>query len=329
MDPNRFYLWPQQASTHAAEVDALFTFIMAVTVFFTLLIFVLIMFFALKYNRRRGAIPVPTHTSHALEIGWSVIPLLITLVMFAWGSAMFISMQKPPANAMEIHVMGKQWMWKLQHPEGRREINELHVPLGQPVRLVMISQDVIHSFGLPAFRLTQDVLPGRYTTEWFTANKTGEFGLFCREYCGSQHSAMIGKVVVMEPSAYESWLANAPAEESMVASGAKLFSSANLACNTCHGERAPTMAGLFGRTVQLADGRTIKADEEYLRRSILNPSADIVAGYPPLMPAYEGRLSEEQLSQLIEYIKSLHTAATQDRDSGTLPNQPTGAGQQR
>src|SRR5689334_20978056 len=270
MDMTKFQLWPEQASTHAAHVDALFALIMAVTVFFTGLIFVLIVYFSLKYNRRRGVLPVPTHTSHVLEIAWSAIPLLITLVMFAWGSALYVSMQAPPASAMEVHVTGKQWMWKLQHPEGRREINELHVPLGQPVRLMMISQDVIHSFGLPAFRITNDVLPGRYTTIWFTASKLGEFPLFCREYCGSQHSGMIGKVVVMEPAAYESWLANAPQEESMAAAGARLFSSSTLACNTCHGERAPTMAGLYGRTVQLADGRTIAADQDYLRRSILN-----------------------------------------------------------
>src|SRR5438874_8339406 len=213
MENNGFQLWPDQASTHAAGVDALFSFIMLVTVFFTLLIFVLILYFALKYNRRRGAMPQAVKTSAKLEIAWSVIPFLITLVMFTWGAKQYVSLEQPPKNAMEINVVGKQWMWKIQHPEGRREINELHVPVGQPVKLVMISQDVVHSFGIPAFRITQDVLPGRYTSEWFTATKVGEYQLFCREYCGSQHSGMIGHVVVMEPAQYQAWLANVPLDQ--------------------------------------------------------------------------------------------------------------------
>jgi cytochrome c oxidase subunit 2 len=194
------------------------------------------------------------------------------------------------------------------------------------VKLVMISQDVIHSFGLPEFRITQDVLPGRYTSLWFIPTKIGEFQLFCREYCGSQHSGMIGRVVVMQPTEYQAWLTNSGSSyDSMASAGAKLFTSTALACNTCHGERAPTMAGLYGRQVQLADGRTVSADEDYLRESIINPSAKIVAGYPPLMPTYEGRLTEEQLNQLIEYIKSLRTASTGDQQSGTVPTTaPTG-----
>jgi cytochrome c oxidase subunit 2 len=301
-----FQLWPEQASSFAPKVDALYIFLLLVTAFFTALIFTLIVYFGLKYRRKPGRKPQEIHTSPAIEIGWSVIPFLITLVMFAWGAGLYVHMSRPPDDAMQIDVIGKQWMWKAQHPNGKREINELHVPLGRPVKLVMTSQDVIHSFFVPAFRVKQDVLPGRYTTEWFTATKIGEYHLFCAEYCGDQHSGMGGKVVVMDPAKYQSWLAGVPADESPVAAGEKLFTQ--YACITCHGQRGPGLVGVYNSNRQVTeDGKQeeVKADDNYLRESILHPSKKIVVGFQPLMPTYAGQLSEEQVLDLIAYIKSL------------------------
>jgi cytochrome c oxidase subunit 2 len=316
-------LWPEQASNHAREVDALFAYTMGVSVFFTVLIFVLIVFFALKYRRRPGVVPVPVKTSLPLEVAWSVIPFLMTMVMFVWGSDMYVRLMRPPAHAMQINVIGKQWMWQTQHPTGAREINELHVPVGQPVKLVMTSQDVIHSFYIPAFRTKMDVLPGRYTSEWFTATQPGEYHLFCAEYCGDQHSRMVGRVVVMEPEKYQAWLAGVPADASPVEAGAQLFT--RYGCITCHGQRGPGLAGVFGSTRQVIENgrrREVVADEAYLRESILNPSAKIVVGFQPLMPTFAGQLSEEQILDLIAYIKSLHfpaAATTQPAGVGGTP----------
>jgi cytochrome c oxidase subunit II len=306
-----FQLWPDQASSFAGKVDALYLFLLAVSGFFTLLIFVLIVYFALKYRRRPGRAPVPVKVNYKLEVTWTIIPLLLTLAMFTWGAGLFVHMKRAPDDAMQIDVIGKQWMWKIQHPNGKREINELHVPLGRPVKLMMTSQDVIHSFYIPAFRVKQDVVPGRYATQWFRPTKTGEFHLFCAEYCGDQHSGMIGKVVVMDPSKYQSWLAGTPLDQSPVAAGEKLF--VQYACVTCHGQRGPGLLGVYNtpRTV-LEDGREhdVLADENYIRESILNPSRKIVKGFQPLMPTYAGQLSEEQVLDLIAYIKSLNVPAT-------------------
>jgi cytochrome c oxidase subunit 2 len=304
-----FRLWPEQASNFAPKVDALYSFLLLVTAFFTILIFALICYFGLKYRRRPGRKPQEVHTSRTLELTWSVIPFMLTLVMFGWGAGLYVHMSRPPDDAMEIDVIGKQWMWKTQHPNGKREINELHVPLGRPVKLVMTSQDVIHSFFIPAFRVKQDVLPGRYTTEWFTATAIGEYHLFCAEYCGDQHSGMIGRVVVMEAAKYQSWLAGVPADEAPVAAGEKLFTQ--YACITCHGQRGPGLAGVYNSTrAVIEDGRQkqVKADDDYLRESILNPSRKIVVGFQPLMPTFAGQLSEEQVLDLIAYIKSLKEA---------------------
>jgi cytochrome c oxidase subunit II len=216
-------------------------------------------------------------------------------------------METPPKDAMEISIVGKQWMWKAQHPEGPREINSLHIPVGRPIKLTMTSQDVIHSFFIPAFRVKQDVLPGKYTSEWFTPSKVGTYHLFCAEYCGAQHSGMIGTITVMEPAEYQAWLSGTTANISMEASGKMLFSKNQ--CDTCHGQRAPTLSGIYGRKTLLADGSTVIADENYLRESILQPNAKMVAGYPPLMPTYQGQLTEEQITELIAYMKSLQTAA--------------------
>jgi cytochrome c oxidase subunit 2 len=306
-----FQWWPNQASSFASEVDGLYLFLIAVTSFFTLLIFVAIVYLGLKYRRRPGRVAVPIKTSKTLELTWSIIPFLITLVMFTWGARLFVHMQRPPIDAMQIDVIGKQWMWKVQHPNGKREINELHVPLGRPIKLMMTSQDVIHSFFVPAFRVKQDVLPGRYSTQWFTATQTGEFHLFCAEYCGDQHSGMIGKVVVMDPAKYQAWLSGTPPDQSPVAAGEKLFTQ--YACITCHGQRGPGLAGVFNskrRVVENGRELDVAADENYLRESILNPSAKIVVGFQPLMPTYAGQLSEEQVLELIAYIKSLNVLGT-------------------
>ncbi len=303
-----FPLIPEQASTIAEGVDLLYYFLSAVSIFFSVLIFSVIFYFAIRYRRRSDTeIPKPIHGSTALEIIWSAIPFCIVMVMFGWGASLYFTNSRAPEGAMTINVVGKQWMWKLQHPEGQREINELHVPVGRPVRLVMTSEDVIHSFYVPAFRTKMDVLPGRYTTAWFQATKTGEFHLFCAEYCGNEHSLMIGKVIVMEPVAYEEWLSGAGAGESMAAIGERLFTE--LRCDSCHnpdgGGRGPSLEEVFGRTVALESGQSIVADESYIRESILNPRARVVAGFRPVMPTFQGQITEEQLLQLLAYIKSL------------------------
>jgi cytochrome c oxidase subunit 2 len=305
-----FPLFPQKASTIAAGVDNLYLFLVAVATFFSVLIFVTIFWFALRYRRKHaGQTAVPIHGSTALEIVWSVIPLGIVMVMFGWGASLYFRNYRAPEGALEIYVVGKQWMWKLQHPEGPREINELHVPVGRPVRLIMTSQDVIHSFYIPAFRIKNDVLPGRYSTAWFEATRTGEYHLFCAEYCGTQHSGMVGRVIVMEPAEYEQWLSGGPVGESLSTAGERLFR--RLGCTNCHSPeakgrtRGPLLAGLFGKPVPLQDGKIVNADEAYLRESILNPRAKVVAGYVPEMPTFQGQVTEENLLELIAYIKSL------------------------
>jgi cytochrome c oxidase subunit 2 len=307
MSPS-FPLLPERASAFAGEVDALFFFIVAVTIVFTVGISIALVFFAVKYRRRSDADrPPEIHGSLVLEITWTVIPLLIVVVMFVWGAKVFFHMNRPPDDAMTVSVVGKRWMWKLQHPTGQREINELHVPKGRAVKLVITSEDAIHSFFVPAFRIKKDAVPGRYNVAWFRATKTGSFHLFCAEYCGTEHSKMIGKVVVMEPEDYQTWLAGGPPPESPVVAGEKLFTELN--CITCHrpdsAGRGPVLDGIFGRPVRLASGDTVVADEAYVRESIVNPAARVVAGYQPVMPTYQGLVSEEQLIALVAYIESL------------------------
>ena len=301
-------LVPEQASTVAGQVDALFLFLVAITVFFTGLIFLLVVVFALKYRRRSDdERPKAIHGSLVLEAFWTVVPLGIAHVIFVWGTYLYYVISRPPAAAMEVYVVGKQWMWKLQHPTGQREINELHVPVNRPVRLTMTSEDVIHSFYVPAFRIKADVVPGKYTSTWFEATKTGEYHLFCAEYCGTSHAVMGGRIVVMEPAEYERWLTGGASAESLPAAGEALF--ARLACNTCHKSdgsgRGPSLVGKFGKTEKLTSGETVAVDESYVRESILNPQAKITTGYPPIMPTFKGLVTEDQLLQLIAYIKSL------------------------
>jgi cytochrome c oxidase subunit 2 len=303
-----FPFFPQQASEQAATIDALYFFLVAVTGFFMLLISVLVVVFAIKFHRKHdNEVGEAIHGSLALELLWTFIPLGITMVMFVWGAQVFFHMTRPPKAAMEIFVVGKQWMWKVQHMDGAREINELHVPVGRPVKLIMGSEDVIHSFFIPAFRVKADVVPGRYNTLWFTASKAGQYHIFCTQYCGTKHSAMIGTVTAMEPAAYQAWLSGGSAGGTMADSGGKLF--VDLACNTCHLDtgqgRGPVLKGLFGKQVLLTNGQTITVDDAYIRESVLNPQAKIAAGFQPIMPTFQGLVTEEQLLQIIAYVKSL------------------------
>jgi cytochrome c oxidase subunit 2 len=307
-------LLPDQASDVARSVDHLMLFALSGLVVFSTLIAVLILVFMVRYRRKHedqiGVDVYETNPkSHILELVWSVIPLALLMVLFGWGAKVFFEQNRPPAGAVQYWVTGRQWMWKIQHPNGRREINELHVPVGQAVQLRMISEDVIHDFFVPAFRVHVDVLPSRYTTYWFKANRTGEFHLFCGQYCGTEHSRMVGKVVVMEPRAYEAWLAGEPAGGALaaVASGEQLFVAKS--CNTCHrpdsSARAPILNGLFGSQVTLQDGTKATVNEDYVRESILNPAAKIVQGYQPVMPTFKGQVTEEELIQLVNYVKTL------------------------
>ncbi len=312
-----FPLFPEKASTIAASVDSVYFVLVALTAFFSILIFGLVFFFAVKYRRRRpDEIPRPIHGSLRLELFWSITPGVIALALFGWGTAIYFRNAAPPPGAMEIYVVGKQWMWKLQHSEGQREINELHVPVGRPVRLIMATEDVIHSFYIPAFRVKMDVVPGRYTSLWFQPTKPGKYHLFCAEYCGNQHSAMKGWVYVMDPVDYENWLGGAATGVSMAQTGEALFR--RLGCYSCHRAdapaRGPVLEGLYGSQVRLATGETVIADEAYLRESILRPAAKIVAGFRTQMPTFQGQISEEQLLQLIAYLKSLAPAERLDTE---------------
>jgi cytochrome c oxidase subunit II len=301
-------LFPESASTMAGRVDALYFFLLAVSAFFSLLIAGLIVYFAVKYHRRSPeSVGVRIHGGLMLEITWSVIPLLITMVIFVWGASVYFAMARPPDETLNIYVVGKQWMWKFQHLDGQREINELHVPVGRAVKLITTSEDVIHDFFVPAFRIKADVLPGRYVNIWFQSTKPGRYRIFCAEYCGTRHSGMTGEVIVMEPSEYQAWLSGGAAEGSLASTGSKLFQ--DLACNSCHRPDAqghgPVLEGLFGRTVALQSGETVTVDEALVRESILTPSAKITAGFQPVMPTFQGIVTEEQLLALIEYVKSL------------------------
>jgi cytochrome c oxidase subunit II len=326
-------LFPEQGSALAADVDHLVLYALAGAIFFSSLIAVLVIFFAVRYRRitpdQIGAEVTNEKAKLALEIGWTTIPLFLLMTLFVWGAKVFFAQNRPPANAVQYTVVGKQWMWKIQHPEGNREINELHVPLGTPVKLLMTSEDVIHDFFVPAFRVHVDVLPNRYTTYWFQANRVGAYHFFCGQYCGVEHSKMAGTVYVMEPHDYETWLAGGRPGQTPLASGEELFVAR--ACNTCHrpdsSARAPILNGIFGRTVMLSDGRGVVADENYIRESILTPAAKVVAGYQPIMPTFKGTVSEEELMLLVGYVKSLSAkaggASAPAAEAGAAPRQGT------
>jgi cytochrome c oxidase subunit 2 len=319
---DNFPLWPARASTAAGNVDALYIFLIIVSGMMTLLVFTAIVIFAARYRHRRGVLAEQIEGSIPLEVTWSIIPLGVFMVIFVWGAVVYFHSRTPPRDSTDVYVVAKQWMWKLQHAEGQREINSLHIPVGRDVRLIMTSQDVIHSFFVPAFRMKQDVLPGRYTTAWFHATKAGTYHLFCAEYCGTQHSGMIGDIVVMEPAQYEAWMSGGNTGP-LSATGEKLF--AELGCATCHRSdtqgRGPTLQGVFGKPVQLQDGRIVTADENYIRESILDPGAKIVNGFKPVMPTFQGLVSEEQVNALVAYVKSLSGASVVK--TNTAMAQPT------
>lgn len=307
-----FPLFPEAASSIARDVDYLYFFILAVSSFFAVLVSGLVVYFAVKYRRRHpDEVGADIHGSIALELLWTVIPFILAMVMFVWGAEVYFRIARPPADSMEVFVVGKQWMWKVQHPEGVREINELHVPVNRNVKITLGSEDVLHDYFIPAFRVKMDAVPGKLTTMWFRATKTGVYQIFCAEYCGTQHSGMIGHVTVLEEHDYEAWLAGGRSTGTAVENGERLFT--DLACITCHKAdttgRGPVLAGVFGSPVRLLDGREVVADENYLRESIMNPQAKVVLGYQPIMPTFQGTVSEENLMQLIAYIKTLKPAA--------------------
>ena len=305
---------PESASTVSGKVDALYFYLSGVTVFFTLLISGVLIFFVIKYRRRTAfEIPRPIAGSHKLETLWSVIPFIIAMSMFAWGAQLYFENSRPPKNANEVYVVGKQWMWKIQHSTGQREINELHVPAGRKIKLIMTSEDTIHDFFIPAFRIKADVLPGKYTTQWFEATKPGTYHLFCAEYCGMNHSGMIGSIVVMQPTDFDNWLSGNASQQSPAVAGQQLFQS--LGCVSCHGAngeggRGPALVGLFGSKVFLNGGQTVTADEAYVRESIENPAGKVVSGFNPIMPTFQGQVTPEQLIQIMSYIKSLQVSGS-------------------
>jgi cytochrome c oxidase subunit II len=303
-------LVPESASTFSWKVDALYFYLSGVTLFFSLLIGSVLIFFVIRYRRRTPyEIPRPVAGSHKLETIWTVIPFVIAMTMFAWGARVYFDQYKAPDNAIEVYVVGKQWMWKLQHATGQREINELHIPVNRKIKLIMTTEDVIHDFFVPAFRTKADVVPGRYQTLWFEATKPGRYHLFCAEYCGMNHSGMTGSVIVMEPREFDDWLSGNTGNVAPAAAGQQLYQT--LGCASCHGAngeggRGPTLEGIFGNVQQLEGGGSVRVDEAYLRESITNPQAKLVAGFGPIMPTFQGQVSEDQMVQLIAYIKSLH-----------------------
>ena len=305
-----FPLFPERASSLAIHVDALYLFLVLLTLVFSVGIALGIVILATRYRQERQPKAVQVEGSLILELTWTIIPLGITMIIFIWAAAIYFYETRPPKNAMEVYVVAKQWMWKFEHVEGQREINVLHVPIGRDVRMIMTSQDVIHSFFVPAFRAKADVLPGRYTSVWFRPTKVGTYHLFCAEYCGTQHSGMIGEVVVMSPTDYDQWTQSAT-DGSLASFGEKNFQQ--YGCAMCHRAdtqgRGPNLVGLYGHQVLLDDGRTVTADETYIRESIMNPGAKIASGFKNIMPTFQGQISEDEMVALVAYVKALGTGA--------------------
>ena len=312
-----FPLFPPEASGSAPYADTFFFFRLMISVLGTGIVTVMVITFSVLYRREKNPEATPIEGSTLLEATWTIIPLGLFMICFVWGALLYFRIYTPPTNSMNIYIVGKQWMWKAEHPGGQHEINALHVPTGKPVQLTMISQDVFHSFSIPAFRVKREVIPGRYTTVWFTATKPGTYHLFCTQYCGTLHSQMIGEVTVMTPEDYEAWLAGSTSGSSLAQNGERLFAS--LGCNACHSgnasARGPNLAEVYGAKVQLQNGSYTMVDDAFLRDSILNPTMHVTAGYAPIMPTYQGQVSEEGLIDLVEYIKALHS---NDRVQQTL-----------
>ncbi len=302
-----FAIIPPEASKMASDMDALLFFETLVSLFGLVVVILLVVTFSSMYARHRHPVAVQIEGSTLLEATWTIIPLGLFLVMFVWGAVIYFRAFTPPPNAMKIYVVGKQWMWKAEHPGGQHEINSLHVPTGKPVELILISQDVFHSFSVPAFRVKREAIPGRYNTVWFEPTTPGTYHLFCTQYCGTAHSAMIGDVVVQTPDDYKKWLDESTSGMSLAQNGERLFAS--LSCAACHNNRpdarGPNLANVYGSKLALTNGSTIIADDEFLRNAILNPSQHVTEGYAPIMPTYQGQISEEGVISLIEYIKQL------------------------
>jgi cytochrome c oxidase subunit II len=327
-------IFPEQASVFAKDVDALYFFILATCALFAIGVSAAVIVLGIKYHKtHEGQIGARIEGNLPLELMWSIIPTMISMVMFGWGAQAFFTMRTPPAETMNVYAVGKQWMWKFQHVEGQREINELHVPVGRAVKVTITSEDVIHSLYFPSFRTKMDAVPGRYSQLWFEATKVGTYHIFCAEYCGTNHSGMIGNVVVMEPAAYQAWLSGGTMEGTLAQRGERLFGE--LACNTCHLDtgkgRGPSLSNIVGKPVELADGTTVTVDEGYLRESIINSQARIVKGFQPLMPAFQGLVSEDNLVALVEYVKSLSPTATAPAATAptAAPTNPPAAGEKK
>ena len=302
-----FALFPPQASAIAPYMDAFYFFLLLISLVGLVLVALMVGTFSFMYRKEKN--PQATHIegSTLLEATWTIIPLALFMICFVWGALLYFRIYNPPTNAMNIYIVGKQWMWKAEHPGGQHEINALHVPVGRDVQLTMISQDVFHSFSIPAFRVKREVIPGRYSTVWFRATQPGVYHLFCTQYCGTLHSAMVGQITVMSPDDYQKWTAGSTSGQSLAQNGERLYAS--LGCNSCHsgtaGARGPNLANIYGNKVTLSSGHTITVDDEFLRGSILNPTTHQIAGYAPIMPTYQGQVSEEGLIDLVEYIRGL------------------------
>jgi cytochrome c oxidase subunit II len=326
-------LFPAEASSISPWVDALYFFLLLMTVFGVLLVGALITVFSVRYRRERSPEATQIEGSTLMEATWTIIPLAVFLLVFVWGALLYFRIYNPPTNALNIYVVGKQWMWKAEHPGGQHEINALHVPTGQPVQLTMISQDVFHSFSIPDFRVKREVIPGRYSTVWFEATQVGTYHLFCTQYCGTQHSGMIGEITVLTPEDYQKWLHESTSGMSLAQNGERLFAS--MGCNQCHSgnaaARGPNLAGVYGSKLTLNDGSQVLVNDAYLRDAILNPSQHVTAGFAPIMPTYQGQISEDGLIDLVEYIKGLQTnyrvqqtLVTSTSDQAAPPTPPAG-----
>jgi cytochrome c oxidase subunit 2 len=302
-------LFPAEASTIAPYTDALYFFLVSISLIGLVFVTILILYFSLRYRRDKNPVATQVEGSTILEATWTIIPLALFLVVFVWGGLLYFRIYDPPPNAMNIYVVGKQWMWKAEHPGGQHEINALHVPIGQPVQLTMISQDVFHSFSIPDFRVKREVIPGRYSTVWFQATDPGTYHIFCTQYCGTLHSGMIGEVTAMTPADYKKWLDQSNYGMSLAQNGERLFAS--MGCNACHSgnaaARGPNLAGVYGSKLTLTDGSQVLVNDAYLRDAILNPSQHVTAGFAPIMPTYQGQISEDGLIDLVEYIKQLQS----------------------
>src|SRR5215213_2996163 len=327
---NYIPLFPEQASEFAWQVDALYFYLILISVFFTVLIVAGIFYFVVRYRERgRFENGAEIHGSMMLETTWSIIPFIISMTIFLGGAIVYYNQYRPPKDAMEIYVVGKQWMWKVQHGTGQREINELHVPVGHQIKLTMTTEDALHDFSIPAFRTKMDIVPGRYTTLWFEATKAGKYHLFCAEYCGLNHSGMGGWVYVMEQRDFDNWLSGNSSNQTPVEAGKELFET-KLGCASCHAggpnQRGAKLEGVFGTQVKMVGGETVLADEEYIRESILNPGKHVVEGYQPIMPTFKGQVTEEQLVSLVAYIKSLsgNNAGSTTTTTSTSTNSNSG-----